>query len=121
MKQLDGQMKQAKGNAWLDQARAAVPSDTKPEHVAEEIGAYAIEQVENGANVPGFIQRWVGEFLSAIRTAIIRFAKADSKLQGWAMQNLKPEDMARLAVAGLRAKARGRDAGAAADAGSGGV
>jgi len=108
MKRLDGQMKLAKGNTWVDHANAAVPSDTKAEHKTEEVAAYAIEQVENGAKVPGFIQRWVGEFLSAIRTAIIRFAKTDSKLQGWAMQNLKPEDLARLAVAGLRAKAGAR-------------
>ena len=107
MKQLESQVGSAKGNTWVDQANAAVPADTKAAHKTEEIAAYAIEQVTNGAKVPGFINRWVGELLSAIRTAIIRFAKTDSKLQGWAMQNLKPEDLARLAVVGLRAKARG--------------
>lgn len=106
----------ARGNDWVGKAWLAIPSDTKAKHVPEEIAAYAIEQVTNGAKVPGFIKRWVGELLSALRTAIIRFAKTDSQLQAWAMNNLKPEDLARLAVAGLRAKARGAMQGQMRDA-----
>lgn len=107
MDQLVKNFELAHGNDWVAKAWLAIPSDTKAKHVPEEIAAYAIEQVSNGAKVPGFIQRWVREFLSAVRVAVIRFAKTDSKLQAWAMNNLKPEDLARLAVAGLRAKALG--------------
>lgn len=55
-----------------------------------------------GAKVPGFIKRWVDSFLSAIRTALIRGATGE-KAKLWAIKNLKPEDLARLAVVGLKA------------------
>lgn len=93
------------GVEWAKDARAAVPSDTKPEHLLEEVGAYAIEQYANGAKQPTGVRAWVEAFLSAIRTALIRHAKG--RVQAAAIERMQPQDLARLAIAGLKAKAAG--------------
>lgn len=105
MSQLEQNLKLAKGNDWVTRANSAIPADTKASDRTEEIGAYAIEQTTNGAKVPNFIKRWVDSLLSAIRTALIR-GMGGEKAKLWAMKNLKPQDLANLAIAGLKAKAR---------------
>ena len=104
MGQLGAMRKAGNGAAWFKQALAAVPEGTAASDINEEIGAYAVEQYENGEQQPPVIRKWVGSLLSAIRTAIIRRMPA-GKLKNWAIANITGQDMARLAVAGLRAKA----------------
>ena len=91
---------------WVKDAKAAVPADTAAVNVTEEVGAYAISQVLNEQPIPNLLRRWAEGFLSALRAAIIRRLPA-GRIKNWALANLKPMDLARLARAGLRAKARG--------------
>ena len=104
MAKLGAMRKAGNGAAWFKQALAAVPDGTAESDVNEEIGAYAIEQHENGEPQPLVIRNWVKSLLSALRTAIIQRMPA-GKLKNWAIANITGQDMARLAVAGLRAKA----------------
>jgi ribosomal protein L24 len=103
MQRLDGLLKADTG--WVQQAKARVPDDTQGRHVTEEIGAYAVEDALNGAKQPGVLQRWAQSFLSALRAAIIRHLP-NGRLKNWALANLQAQDLARLAIAGLRARAR---------------
>lgn len=107
MKQLENMHAMGKGAQWVKDANAAIPSDTKAEHRTEELAAYAIERYVNGAKQPNIITRWVESLLSALRTAIIRRLPF-GKLKSWAVNNLQPQDLANLAIAGLKAKARGQ-------------
>ena len=107
MKRLDTMLAMGKGAQWVKDADAAIPSDTKAEHRTEEIAAYSIEQYVNGAKQPNIIKRWVESLLSAIRTAIIQ-RMPNGKLKLWAIGNLQPQDLANLAIAGLKAKAQGQ-------------
>ena len=110
LSQLEKNLKAAKGNAWVTEAnQRAIDAGTKPKDVTDEIAAYAIEQYRNGAKLPGFVTRWVQSFLSALRSAIIQ-RMPNGKMASWAITNIKPEDLSRLAVAGLRAKAQGLQA-----------
>lgn len=104
MGKLGAMRKAGNGAAWFKQALAAVPEGTAESDVNEEIGAYAVEGYENGEPQPLVIRNWVKSLLSALRTAIIRRMPA-GKLKNWAIANITGQDMARLAVAGLRAKA----------------
>jgi len=104
MKRLDTMLAMGKGAQWVKDAEAAIPSDTKAEHRTEEIAAYSIEQYVNGAKQPNIIKRWVESLLSALRTAIIQ-RMPNGKLKLWAIGNIKPQDLANLAIAGLKAKA----------------
>lgn len=63
---------------WFDKASKAIPSDTKPQHLNEELAGYAIEQAKDA---PGLIAKWVREFLSALRVAIIKHIPS-AKLRG---------------------------------------
>jgi len=107
MKRLETMLAMGKGAQWVKDADAAIPSDTKAEHRTEEIAAYSIEQYVNGAKQPNIIKRWVESLLSALRTAIIQ-RMPNGKLKLWAIGNLKPQDLARMAVAGMKAKAQGQ-------------
>jgi len=107
MKRLDNMRALGNGGQWFKDAVAAVPADTKAEHVTEEIAAYAVQGYVNGAKQPNVITRWVESLLSALRTAIIRRLPS-GKLKSWAVNNLQPQDLANLAIAGLKAKARGQ-------------
>lgn len=107
MKRLDTMLAMGKGAQWVKDANAAIPSNTKAEHRTEEIAAYSIEQYINGAKQPNIIKRWVESFLSALRTAIIRHLP-NGKLKLWAVKNIQPQDLANLAIAGLKAKAQGQ-------------
>lgn len=102
---LDKELRLSKGSSWIKDAYAAVPEGTHKDDILEEVAAYAIEQYANGVKQPGAIRRWVEAFLSAIRAAIIKSKDIPEALRLWAIRNLKPQDLANLAVAGLRARA----------------
>ncbi len=105
MRRLDSLL--SSGAKWVADARNAVPLDTKAENITEEIGAYAIESHVNGKPLPLLLKRWAENFLSMLRAAIIRHLP-DGKLKLWAEENIQPQDLARLAIAGLKAKAQGQ-------------
>ncbi|MBL8420177.1 MAG: hypothetical protein JNK92_06025, partial [Dechloromonas sp.] len=107
MKRLDNMRALGNGSQWFKDAVAAVPADTKAENVTEEIAAYAVKGYVNGDKQPNIITRWVESLLSALRTAIIRRLPF-GKLKSWAVNNLQPQDLANLAIAGLKAKAQGQ-------------
>jgi len=107
MKRLDNMRALGNGGQWFKDAVASVPAGTRTEHVTEEIAAYAVQGYVNGAKQPNVITRWVESLLSALRTAIIRRLPS-GKLKSWAVNNLQPQDLANLAIAGLKAKARGQ-------------
>lgn len=107
MKRLDNMRALGNGGQWFKDAVASVPAGTRTEHVTEEIAAYAVQGYVNGAKQPNVITRWVESLLSALRTAIIRRLPF-GKLKSWAVNNLQPQDLANLAIAGLKAKARGQ-------------
>ena len=92
---------------WFNTAIAAIPKDTKPADYVQEIMGYATEQYTNGTKQPNVIRQWVESLLSALRTAIIRRLPF-GRLKTWAVNNLQPQDLANLAIAGLRAKAQGQ-------------
>lgn len=112
LSRLDTELRMAKGSKWVKEAHAAVPEGTREADVLEEVAAYAVEQYENGAPLPKGIRRWVENFLSAIRTALLRAKNVPEALRVWALNNLKPQDLARLAVLGLRGSATARQASA---------
>lgn len=87
---------------WFDKANAAIPEDTRPEHLNDELAAYAIQE-EASRPQPGMIGKWVQDFLSALRTAIIR-RMPDGKIKAWALLNVKPQDLARMAVQAMQAR-----------------
>lgn len=103
--QLNTELHLSKGSKWVKDAYAAVPDNTHPDDVLEEVAAYAIEQYANGVKQPKGIRAWVEAFLSAIRTAIIKSKEFPEALRLWAIKNIQPQDLANLAVAGLRARA----------------
>jgi len=106
----DSQIKSGgKLNTWFEQARAAIPYDTRDADILQEQMAYAVEQHSNGTKQPNIITRWVEKFLSALRQAIIKHMPS-GKLKNWALVNIKPADLAAFAVAGM--KARGREVAA---------
>lgn len=107
MKRLDNMRALGNGGQWFKDAIASVPAGTRTEHVTEEIAAYAVQGYVNGAKQPNVITRWVESLLSALRTAIIRRLPF-GKLKSWAVNNLQPQDLANLAIAGLKAKAKGQ-------------
>lgn len=88
-------------NSWFAKAAEAIPADTPASQMNEELAAYAVEQA---TNKPGsIVARWVGDFMSALRAAIIKRLPA-GRIRAWAMSNLKPEDLSRLAVSAMRAR-----------------
>lgn len=90
---------------WFEQARAAMPANTPEAHRTEELMGYGVEGYINGAKQPNAIVRLVESLLSALRQAIIKHMPK-GKIKEWAMLNLKPQDLAGLAVSGMKAKAR---------------
>ena len=107
MKRLENMGTMGNARQWFSDAEAAIPGNTKAENRTEELAAYAVEQYTNGTKQPNVIRQWVESLLSALRTAIIRRLPF-GKLKTWAVNNLQPQDLANLAIAGLRAKAQGQ-------------
>lgn len=97
---------QAGGQAqWVKDARAAVPANTPAENVTEEVAGYAVEQYVKNPESTNPIVAWARNLMSAIRTAIIQNKSLPEALRVWAIQNIQPQDFARMAIAGLKKSA----------------
>ena len=105
MGHLDTLLQAGEGAQWVKDARAAVPANTPAENVTEEIAAYAVEQYVKNPESTNPIVAWARNLMSAIRTAIIQNKSLPEALRVWAIQNIQPQDLSRMAVAGLRQSA----------------
>lgn len=107
MSQLDTLLRAGKGANWATEAEARVPANTNPGARLEEVAAYAVELAarEQGSSNP--LVRWAKSFMSALRSAIISNKALPEMLRTWAIKNLQPQDLQRLALAGLRGQAAG--------------
>lgn len=95
------------GSTWLNDALVAVPQGTPAENRAEEVAGYAVEQYTKGAPESNPLVKWAKDFMSAIRTGILKSKLMPETAKLWAMKNLQPQDLSRLAVAGLKRAAKG--------------
>lgn len=111
MSRLDTMLKAGEGSQWVKDAEARVPPNTDPEQRLEEIAAYAVELEVKGGTRGNPLVRWARDFMSALRTAIIQNKAFPEALRTWAMQNIQPQDLTRLAVAGLKRAAIGEGTG----------
>ena len=111
MSRLDTMLKAGEGSQWVKDAAARVPPNTAPEQRLEEIAAYAVELEVKGGTRGNPLVRWARDFMSALRTAIIQNKALPEALRMWAMKNIQPQDLTRLAVAGLKRAAVGEGAG----------
>lgn len=95
-------------NRFFKEAIKAIPNDTPESNVPEEIAAYAVEKYINAPRtLPETIAKWVKDFIAAIRTGLIRIFPKGAELRSKLIDNLAPEDLAKLAIAGLKQSARG--------------
>jgi hypothetical protein len=96
---------------FFKEAEAAIPSDTKAEHLNEEMAAYTVEKYTNAPrSIPQSIAKWVKDFIAAIRVGLMRSLPQGSKLRGKLLDSATEADLARLAVVGLRRAARDQEA-----------
>lgn len=102
---LDTLLQAGKGSNWLEEAEARIPENTAKEFRTQELAAYAVEQAANGAQDTNPLIRWAKDLLSSLRAAIIQSKHVPESLRLWAMNHIRPQDLAKLAVAGLRAQA----------------
>lgn len=107
MSRLDTLLKSGKGAAWVMAANARVPANTAEANRLEEVAAYAVELAAQEGKSSNPLVQWGKDFMSAIRTAIIKSKRVPEALRVWAIQNLQPQDLQRLALAGLRSQASG--------------
>lgn len=105
MSRLDTMLQAGKGAQWVADARAAVPANTPTENVLEETAAYAVEQYAKNPESTNPLVRWARDFMSAIRSAIIQNKALPEALRVWAIQNVQPQDFARMVIAGLKKQA----------------
>lgn len=105
MSRLDTLLQAGEGAQWVKDARAAVPDNTPAENVTEEVAAYAVEQYAKNPESTNPLVRWARDFMSAIRSAIIQNKALPEALRVWAIQNVQPQDLARMAIAGLKQQA----------------
>lgn len=110
MSRLDTMLKAGEGSQWVKDAEARVPPNTDPEQRLEEIAAYAVELDVRGGTRGNPLVRWARDFMSALRTAIIQNKALPEALRMWAMKNIQPQDLTRLAIAGLKRAAAQREA-----------
>lgn len=101
---LDTLLQAGKGSNWLEEAEARIPENTAKEFRTQELAAYAVEQAANGAADTNPLIRWAKDLLSSLRAAIIQSKHVPESLRLWAMNHIQPQDLAKLAVAGLRAQ-----------------
>lgn len=107
MGRLSTLLEAGKGSNWAKDAAARVPANTSDENYIEEVAAYAVEQYAKSSSEQNPLVRWAKEFMSAIRSAIIQSKLMPEAVRVWAISNITPADLQRLAVAGLRARATG--------------
>lgn len=114
---LDTLLKSGKGSDWVAAANARVPANTAEANRLEEVAAYAVELAAQDGKSGNPLVQWGKDFMSAIRTAIIKSKRVPEALRVWAIQNLKAQDLQRLALAGLRSQAAGASGSAKLSAG----
>lgn len=102
MSRLDTMLKAGEGSQWVKDANARVPAGTSEQDRLEEIAGYAVELYVRGGTRGNPLVRWAKDFMSALRTAIIQNKALPEKLRTWAMQNIQPADLSRMAIAGLK-------------------
>ena len=90
---------------WVKKAiERATKADTPKDLMAEEVAAYAIEDY---ANAPASIRKWVDDFIAAIKAAI---AKIAAKMPGgeavFAKMAADPAVLRKIAASALREKAK---------------
>ena len=107
MNHLDTLLKSGKGAAWVTAANARVPANTAEVNRLEEVAAYAVELAAQEGKSDNPLVQWGKDFMSALRTAIIKSKRVPEALRVWAVQNLQAQDLQRLALAGLRSQATG--------------
>jgi len=107
MSRLSTLLQAGKGSNWATEAEARVPTNTSDENHLEEVAAYAIEQAANGTKESNPLIAWAKNFMSSLRSAIIRSNLVPESLRTWAIKNLQAADLQKLAVAGLKAKGEG--------------
>lgn len=105
MSRLETMLQAGEGAQWVQDAKAAVPANTPAENVTEEVAAYAVEQYVKNPESDNPLVRWARDFMSALRSAIIQNKALPEALRVWAIQNVQPQDFARMAIAGLKAQA----------------
>ena len=113
MSRLDTMLKAGGDKAkWVQEARARIPANTNPDDVLEEIAGYAVEQsVRGGVGTRGNpLIQWAKDFMSALRAGIIANKNLPKSLREWATKNIQPQDLTRLAIAGLKRSAAGERA-----------
>ena len=110
MSRLDTMLKAGEGSQWVKDANARVPAGTSEQDRLEEIAGYAVELHVRGGTRGNPLVQWAKDFMSALRTAIIQNKALPEKLRTWAMQNIQPADLSRMAIAGLKRAAAQREA-----------
>jgi len=110
MSRLDTLLKAGEGSQWVKDANARVPAGTSEQDRLEEIAGYAVELHVRGGTRGNPLVQWAKDFMSALRTAIIQNKALPEKLRTWAMQNIQPADLSRMAIAGLKRAAAQNEA-----------
>lgn len=111
MTRLDTLLQAGEGAQWAKDANARVPANTPEANRLEEVAAYAVELAAKGAPDSNPLVRWAKDFMSSLRAAIIKSKFVPESLRVWAINNVQPADLQKLAVAGLRARAVGAQGG----------
>lgn len=87
---------------------AAEAAKTPEAQMTEEIAAYAVEQYTNARrSLPQALAKWVRDFLSKIKTGLLRTLPQGNPLRAWLLSTTSESDLAQLAIAGLRKVAKG--------------
>ena len=102
MSRLDTMLKAGEGSNWAKEANARVPAGTNPQDRLEEIAGYAVELHVRGGVRGNPLVQWAKDFMSALRTAIIKNDSMPKWLKDWAVENVQPADLTRMAMSGLK-------------------
>lgn len=106
MSRLDTMLKAGEGSKWVEEANARVPTKTNPQDRLEEIAGYAVELHARGGVRGNPLVQWAKDFMSALRTAIIKNDSMPKWLKDWAVDNVQAADLTRMAIAGLKRAAK---------------
>ena len=95
------QEKDGDGKSFFGRAYSRIPNDTNPDHIVEELGAYAVEEYERtrGEGMVASVVRWVKDFIAALRARLIR--------RGLVPKNITEADLAALSKLALKRAANG--------------
>lgn len=75
LKRLSNQRKiNKKDKFWQDVEQRVKDAETAPEHVLDEVAAYAVTEHLNGnANLPKGLVKWVKDFIAALKAAVFKY------------------------------------------------